>query len=236
MTTVKTARGHWPTALIFDLDGTLVDSAPDIAAAVERALVDHNVAIDSTEIRDYIGDGAACLIERVLAAREIVAGPKGLAGYVDDFNALYHAAPAARTQCYPGAREMLSWARARGHRVGICTNKPQPVAERVLAELGLASEIDVLIGAGTYPLKPDPAPLLACLSALGANRDTALYVGDMAVDRDVARAAGLPVVLVSFGYAHADVSEFSPEAVLHRWDDWPEVCQGLADARAAEGL
>ena len=126
----------------------------------------------------------------MLAARDIVADPERLAGYVDDFNAHYHAAPAAYTQCYPGAREMLAQARARGHRLGICTNKPQPVAERVLAELGLTSRIDVLVGAGTYALKPDPAPLLACLSALGANRDTALYVGDMAVDRDVARAAG----------------------------------------------
>ena len=236
MTTVKTARGHWPTALIFDLDGTLVDSAPDIAAAVQRALADHDIAIDSAEIRDYIGDGAARLIERVLAARDIVADPAALAGYVDDFNAHYHAAPAAHTQCYPGAREMLTQARARGHRLGICTNKPQPVAERVLAELGLAAQIDVLIGAGTYALKPDPAPLLACLSALDADRNTTLYVGDMAVDRDVARAAGLPVVLVSFGYAHADVSEFAPEAVLHHWYDWPDVCQRLADARTAEGL
>ena len=77
---------------------------------------------------------------------------------------------------------------------------------------------------------------LACLSALDADRNTTLYVGDMAVDRDVARAAGLPVVLVSFGYAHADVSEFAPEAVLHHWHDWPDVCQRLADARTAEGL
>ena len=224
--------GDWPAALIFDLDGTLIDSAPDIAAAVERTLADHEVAIDAAEIRDYIGDGASRLIERVLAARGLAAADEAaLAQHVADFNAHYHAIPAAYTQCYAGVREMLGQARRAGRKIGLCTNKPQAVAERVLAELDLLGEFDVLVGAGTYALKPDPEPLNACVDQLGVAPDDTLYVGDMAVDRDVARAAGLAVVLVSFGYAHDDVAHFGPEGVLHAWAEWPDLLARLSRAR-----
>ena len=224
--------GDWPAALIFDLDGTLIDSAPDIAAAVERTLAEHDISIDAAEIRDYIGDGAARLIERVLAARELpVPDEAALAQYVADFNAHYHAIPAAYTRCYDGAAEMLHRARRAGRKIALCTNKPQAVAERVLAELDLLGEFDVLVGAGTYALKPDPEPLYACIDQLGIAPNDALYIGDMAVDRDVARAAGVAVVLVSFGYAHDDVAHFGPEGVLHAWAEWPDLLARLSRAR-----
>ncbi|RJS95242.1 phosphoglycolate phosphatase [Salinisphaera sp. Q1T1-3] len=225
------ANAPWPAAIIFDLDGTLIDSAPDIAAAVSRALSADDITVEPDEVRDYIGDGAARLLERVLAARDRSLDAATLEARLHDFHAAYADAPCTHTVCYDGALEMLDAARQQGCRLAICTNKPQAIAERVLAGLALESRIDVLIGAGTYQLKPDPEPLLACLAALGSDREAAIYVGDMAVDREAARAACLPVVLTRFGYAGNDVAELGPDAVLDTWQEWPAVCKTLATAR-----
>lgn len=216
-----------PASLIFDLDGTLIDSAPDIAESVTAALAEHEIHVDADEVRRYIGDGAARLIERVLAARRLELDDAARDRAIDAFHAHYQAHPCRATRCYPGVAEMLAARREEGVRLAVCTNKPQAVAERVLAELALAERIDVLIGAGRYPLKPDPAPLQACLDALGTTAENTVYIGDMDVDRQAARAAGLRVVLTRFGYAHDDVARFEPDAVLDTWDDWPRVATTL---------
>lgn len=203
--------------MIFDLDGTLIDSAPDIAAAVNAALADRAVAIDAAAARRFLGDGARRLIARVLDAHDQPYSSAELDTATEAFSVAYQAHPCQDSTLFPGAMDALGQLREQGVRLAICTNKPQPIAERVVAHLGLDRTIEVIVGAGTHPLKPDPAPLHACLSALDCAPGDALYIGDMAVDRQAGHAAGLPVLLAEFGYAATPAGELGADGVLTAW-------------------
>ncbi len=130
---------------------------------------------------------------------------------------------------FEGAAQALAAWRADGVRLAVCTNKPQAIADRVIAHLGLDRHIEVVIGAGVHPLKPDPAPLLACLDALGCDAGAALYVGDMAVDRQAGHAAGLPVLLAEFGYAGEPVAQLGADGVLTQWAEAADAVAALRD-------
>lgn len=212
--------------MIFDLDGTLIDSAPDITAAVNSALASYGIEIDAATARRFLGDGARKLIERVLGAHDLTADAAEVERLTADFTTRYQARPCQDSMVFDGAREALAALHADGVRLAVCTNKPQPIADRVIAHLGLDRYMDVVIGAGTHPLKPDPAPLLACLDALAVDAGAALYIGDMAVDRQAGHAAGLPVLLAEFGYAGEPVAELGADGVLTQW-------AGVGDAVAA---
>lgn len=220
------AETVWPRAVIFDLDGTLIDSAPDIAAAVNATLADHRIQIDAATARRHLGDGARKLIERVLAAHDTHVDADELDRLTAVFTDRYQATPCRDSVVFEGTFEVLEALQADGVRLAVCTNKPQAIADRVIAHLGLDRYIDVVVGAGVHALKPDPAPLHACLAALDCGADSALYVGDMAVDRQAGHAAGLPVLLAEFGYAGDPVSELGADGVIAHW-------RGLGDAIAA---
>ncbi|MGN8157398.1 HAD-IA family hydrolase [Salinisphaera sp. RV14] len=213
--------------MIFDLDGTLIDSAADIAAAVNAALRDHGIVIDAAATRRFVGDGARKLIERVLDAHAVAATGTEIDALTAAFTARYQDRPCQDSVVFDGAGQALARLRADGRRLAVCTNKPQRIAEHVIAHLGLDEYIDVVIGAGVHPLKPDPAPLRACLAALACDADAALYVGDMAVDRKAGHAAGLPVLLAAFGYAAAPVAELGADGVLTHWHDMPGAIAAL---------
>lgn len=221
------AANRWPQAVIFDLDGTLIDSAPDIATAVNTALADHAVTIDAATARRYLGDGARKLIERVLAAHHIDADPAEIERRADAFTTAYQADPCVDSVVFEGARDALADLQARGMRLAVCTNKPQAIADRVIAHLGFDRYLDVVIGAGAHALKPDPAPLRACLDALACAADRAVYVGDMTVDRQAGHAAGLPVLLAEFGYAGDPVAGLGADGVLAHWREIPAAIAAL---------
>jgi phosphoglycolate phosphatase len=195
------------TAIIFDLDGTLIDSAPDIHAAVARALAEEGQpALSFDTVRGFIGNGLPTLVERVIAARGEAPDPVRRADLLSRVSRQYEAASSDLTTVYPGVQVALAALQARGHPMGICTNKPEGAARDVLDALGLGRFFQVVVGGETLPeRKPHPAPLLATVARLGAQR--ALYVGDSEVDAETALAADIPLLLFTQGYRKTPVAD-----------------------------
>jgi phosphoglycolate phosphatase len=209
-------------AVVFDLDGTLADSAPDIAAALNVALAVHELApLDLATIKTMVGGGACRLVERALAGQPgIEAGPV-LAGFL----AAYRAAPARATVLYPGAKDLLAALRRRGIRLAICTNKPHDLTEAIVAALGLAPWLDAVTGSTPgMALKPDPAMLRKILVNQGVAPRSALMVGDSEADAGAARALGCPVVLLAHGYSAKPVAELGADGV---YADFAALAAGL---------
>ncbi len=194
-----------PTTLVFDLDGTLVDSAPDMHAAANRTLARAGRdEISLAQTRRFIGDGVPRFVERAVEASGPPVDAAGLAAITTDFIADYEANAAALTRPYPEVVETLEALRTRGHRMAVCTNKPQTASDNLLRDLDLARFFD-LVGAGDrYPVrKPDPGHLLGVLDELNVAPGGALMVGDNENDAETARAAGVRFALVPYGYARA---------------------------------
>jgi phosphoglycolate phosphatase len=198
----------------FDLDGTLIDSAPDIRAAASRVLAAEGAApLTLDETRAMIGEGAPVLVARMRAARGLprAAEPRMLGAFL----AVYGGA-VGLTRAYPGAQAALDALGRAGHRLSLVTNKPMGPARAILAHLGLARHFDVVqAGDGPLPRKPDPAMLLAALAACGTG--PAIYVGDGDADAEAARRAGVPLLLHARGYARTP-----PDRLRHaaRFDDF----------------
>jgi len=215
---------------VFDLDGTLVDSAPDIHACACSALAEAGLPpITLEQARGFIGSGSATFIERTLGALDRSGDAALQARVLDGFLSRYEDATGL-TRLYPGAAEALEALRGAGWRLGLCTNKPIAPARRVLAHFGLAGFFgDAVIGGDCLPVrKPDPAPLRAVLAMLDASGGC--FVGDSEVDAETARAAALPFALFSGGYRKAAVG-----ALPHDWvfDDHAALPAWL-EARAGQ--
>jgi phosphoglycolate phosphatase len=198
------------SAAIFDLDGTLIDSAPDIHAAGNAVLADEGLApVTLDEARSFIGAGAQIYIARLAGAR---AGPlpdaaraalerRMLANLLE-----WYETAVTLTRIYPGAVEALAALREMGVRLGLCTNKPEAPARAVLRHFGLTDAFGTIIGGDTLPQrKPDPAPLRRAMADLGVT--ACLYVGDSEIDAQTAEAAGQEFALFTEGYRKAPVAE-----------------------------
>jgi phosphoglycolate phosphatase len=191
------------SAVLIDLDGTLVDTAPDIAAAVNRMLHDCGVAaLPLQTVRSFIGNGVPTLIRRVLAAVD---------GAIDNEHALalfhrhYEDSNGRHGPVFPGVREGLQALRAAGHRLACVTNKPQAATTVLLEHHGLATWFDLVVAGDTLDrMKPDPAPLLHACRVLDADPARCVLAGDSHVDVAAARAARMPVYIVRYGYPGAD--------------------------------
>ncbi len=210
-------------AVLFDLDGTLVDSAPDIAAAADRALAECGLPPRGVErIRHYVGGGAERLIHRALTDSLDGVAERALfeAAHAAFFRH-YAACLTASTLPYPGVVDTLTALRARGYALGVVTNKPARFAEPLLAALGLADYFEVTVSGDTLPVKkPDPAPLLHALAALDARIEGSAIVGDSMADLGAGRAAGLKVVCVSYGYSPTTrLADHAPDALVDRMPD-----------------
>jgi phosphoglycolate phosphatase len=187
-----------PTVLVFDLDGTLIDSAPDLAQAVNALLAElGKPPLTEAAIRPMIGDGARLLLARALAAAGLDAPPHAF----DRFMEHYLAHVADRTRPYPDVLSTLQALRVRGYAMGICTNKPFEATQRVLEAYGLAGFFGAVIGGDSLPQrKPDPEPLLAAIAGLGGTRSQAVMIGDSANDVLCARAAAVTAILIPSDY------------------------------------
>ncbi len=186
-------------AVVFDLDGTLIDSAPDIAAALNRVLAADGLApLGLAEVRGMIGDGAKALLQSGLAARGHAFAPRHLAAFIAD----YQANPVRKTVCYPGMVQALAALQAQGRVLGVCTNKPIAPARTILQELGIAHYFTAIIGGDSTPYKkPDPRHLAATLAAMAVS--DAIMVGDHMNDLEAAAGLGLDAIFVSWGYGEA---------------------------------
>lgn len=208
-------------SVIFDLDGTLIDSLPDIHAAVNRMLLaEGQPPMPRAEVQSYVGDGAPVLIRRVMAARGMEMARHGelAARMVAD----YTARSCEETTVYPHVAETLAALRADGCRLGICTNKPESATRAVLAELGLAAFFDAIVAGDTLPQrKPDPTPLFHAARLLGAPR--AVFVGDSEVDARTAEAAALPFYFFTEGYLRLPRHKISPVAEFSDYRELPRL-------------
>lgn len=197
-------------AAIFDLDGTLIDTAADLAAAVNHALVGAGAPpLDLATARGLIGHGARAMIRRGFAAAGRTLSDADLADRLAAFLDYYNAHIADASRPFPGAIKAIARLRAAGVRVAVCTNKSEAPARRLLAMLGVDGSFETIVGGDTAAKpKPDPAPVRLCLEAtLGSPRATrAVFIGDSDTDIRAASAAGLACVLVEFGYGPTDLA------------------------------
>jgi phosphoglycolate phosphatase len=220
------------TALVFDLDGTLVDSLPDLEAALVATLREVGApALSRDEVRGMIGDGTAALVSRALAARGLP--PAMLSERLARFLALYEAAPVARSRPYPGVPETLAALRRDGRSLAVCTNKPQRATLAVLSGLGLEEFFAGIIGGDVLPVKkPDPGHLRAAIEAIGAMPGDAVMIGDNEHDVATAKAAGVPVILVRYGYHRVALDSLPADIQI---DGFYELRDALARLDAMPG-
>ena len=204
--------------IVFDLDGTLVDTAPDLTNALNDVLTRRGLAPVSIEaIRDCIGHGARVMIERSLARA-------GAEGDVDrmlaEFLLHYEANIARESRPYPGALEALDRLAAQGARLAICTNKRESLSRLLLQELEIEHYFSALAGRDTFPVaKPDPGHLTGAIALAGGSPSRSLMIGDSDIDLRAAHAAAIPMILVSFGYGAAPVDGVAPGAVIDHFDE-----------------
>jgi phosphoglycolate phosphatase len=208
--------------MLLDLDGTLVDSVPDLAAAMNRSLTAQKLApLSRDEVRGFIGDGAKALVDRGFAARGRVADAAILDAFVLD----YGARAAVETRAYPGVPEGLAALRARGWTLAVCTNKPEAPARALLAALGLDGFFAAVGGGDSFPVrKPDPGHLLATLHAAGGMPERCVMVGDHHNDILAAIGAGVPGIWASYGYGtHVE----GATTTLAQFTDLPALAEAL---------
>ena len=221
-------------AVVWDLDGTLVDSAADIATSLNRLLVENDLdALDETRIRNMIGEGVAVLIRRGFEAHGVTPDGGRLAQLVERFLVIYAEVATASTRLFPGARKALQSLSDAGLRQAICTNKPESITRQVLEGLDIAGYFDVVIGGDTLPRnKPDPLPLQTALESLQAAPGRSLMVGDSAIDVQTAHAAGVGVAFVTFGYGPGPSHPHEADYLIDDFTDLPAVVAGHSAAPA----
>ena len=212
-----------PFLLVFDLDGTLVDSVPDLAAALNQVLRERaRPPLSPAEVTRMVGDGVPALVARALAARGLDAAETARA--VPRFLEIYEADPARLTRPYPGVRDTLAELRRRGYRTAIATNKPQRASEAVLDALALRALFDAVAGGDRFTArKPDPRHLLDLIALLDGRPGRAAMIGDNENDVAAARAAQMPVLLMRYGYARVDPASLRPDALLDDFAELPEA-------------
>jgi phosphoglycolate phosphatase len=222
----------WPRAVVFDLDGTLIDSGPDLARLLNKVLIECGRSeIDPIRVQGFIGDGVAKLVERGFAATGD-AGSEQCRIATERFLALYEAEPAALTRPYSGVAETLDRLRREGRRLAVCTNKAERVTHAVLKALGIDEYFQAVIGGDTLAArKPDPAPLRAAIERLGLAHAEAVMIGDNEHDAATAEAAAVPFVLVAYGYARVPLASLTAAAIVERFDEIPAALARLAAAR-----
>jgi phosphoglycolate phosphatase len=210
--------------LLLDLDGTLVDSVPDIAAALNRTLAARGLApFTDRETAGMVGDGSDRLLARAFAARGAVPDDKALPELVAD----YAANATVATRLFPGVAETLAAMHGHGWMLAVCTNKLEAPARTLLDALGILKLLAAVGGADTVPArKPDPAHLLVTLAAMGGDATHAVMLGDHANDVKAARAAGMPAIFAGWGYGTPEMTE-GAAAVAERVEDVPGIAARL---------
>ncbi|WP_181702411.1 HAD-IA family hydrolase [Chthonobacter albigriseus] len=223
----------WPKAIIFDLDGTLVDSLPDIWDALGEILEQYGEERHSIDVvRTLIGKGVENLVQRAFAGRGVDLTGPALTDRVAEYLSLYEPRATRDTRLFPYVSEVVAMLAGEGHLLGVCTNKPTDVSRAMVAEYGLAGPIRAVVG-GDHgpPRKPNPDLLFATATLLGVGVDSAVMIGDSASDVDAAKAAGMPVVAVEYGYTSVPVRDLGADVVIRDFSELPSALSFLRGAR-----
>ena len=214
-------------ALIFDLDGTLVDTAPDLLSATNAVLAaEGRPAIDPATLRHMVGFGAQRLIAQAMEATGAPAAPDRMPGLVEIFLDHYRSHLADFSRPFPGVHETLARLKDSGSRLGILTNKPAELTAPLLEQLALKQYFGAIYGAGRKPYsKPDPRIFRDVHDDLGGGK--AVMIGDSITDLQTAQAAGAPCILLSYGYTPVAAAELGADIVLDHFADLPAALERL---------
>jgi phosphoglycolate phosphatase len=214
-----------PPALIFDLDGTLVDTAPDLLGALNAILLqEKRPAVNHADLRHLVGFGARTMLAEAFKRTGEPADDTRLPGLIDAYIAHYRKHVAVASRPFPGVEETLAALKAQGARLGVLTNKPQELTDLLLPALKLERYFDAIHGAGRYGYnKPDARVFHHVVDELGGG--PAVMIGDSATDVATARAAAAPVILVSYGYTPEPAATLGADAVVDAFADIPGAVQ-----------
>jgi len=216
--------------VIYDLDGTLIDSAKDMQVAVSRVLADHGLPpVTEDDVRIFMGQGSKVTMNKAFTKYGKTLDDAALSAATAEFVRYYEADPVGHTTAFAGVAEVVQHFGKLGLRQGVCTNKFERPSRMILGHLKLMPPITDLAGADTFPVrKPDPRHILMLVERMGRTPEKAVMVGDSIHDVEAAHAAGLPAVLVSWGYTARPASELGAEAVIERFDALPQALERLA--------
>ncbi len=221
--------------LVFDLDGTLAETAGDLIGALNFVLAGEGIApVPLASARSLLGAGARALIARGFALSGRDLAPATLEALFADFLVYYNAHIADESALFPGVEDCLTRCAEAGWRLAVCTNKLEGLSHLLLGKLGVAERFAFICGQDTFGVaKPDPKPLLETIRKVGGDARRAAMVGDSRTDVETARAAGTPIVAVDFGYTDVPVAELKPDRVISHFDALFEAAEGLFGARAS---
>ncbi|WP_185985272.1 phosphoglycolate phosphatase [Aureimonas mangrovi] len=223
-------QARWPSAILFDLDGTLVDSVPDIHAALNETLESYGEPPFTIEaVARMVGRGVPTLIERAYEALDKPLDAATRDRIVDRFLAIYGPRATELTTLNPGATGAVLGLAERSHRLGVVTNKPEAATQKILDHFGLAEAMAIVIGGDAgVPRKPAPDLILLACKKLGIEPSEGLFVGDSQYDVEAARAAGMSVVVLEGGYSARPAGELGADRVVKRLDEIEALLAGLA--------
>lgn len=215
--------------VIFDLDGTLIDSVPDLCREISLFLNKHGRrALTESETVSIIGNGAAMMLRGAYKLTGEAVGESEMPALLDAWVRQYADAEMSLTCAFPRVPETLERLKTDGFKLAVCTNKPHEPTLAILKKLDLAKYFDVVLDADALPVrKPRPEPLWEAVKRMGGTNDSAVMVGDSEADAEAARNAGFPVVLLTYGYSHVPFDEIKPDALIDDFGELPDVLKRL---------
>ncbi len=219
--------------IVFDLDGTLVDTAPDLIDTLNVVFARERLPpVPYETARRLIGGGAKAMIARGIEAEGGVLEPAKIERMFDGFIAHYAEHIADRSRPFPGVTNALDALASQGSRFAVCTNKLERLSILLLEKLKLADRFQAICGQDTFSIqKPDPEILRRTIVAAGGSQQHAIMIGDSATDIHTARAAGIPVIAVDFGYSERPVSEFGPDRIISSFAQLPAAIAAIFSAQ-----
>lgn len=218
-----------PPSFVFDLDGTLAHTAPDLVGALNVALALENLPpVNFDDVNQLVGRGARVMIERGLKLRGHSVSPDRFEELAAAFFAHYELHIADETVAYDGVPDVLDALSEKGAILSVCTNKPERLSLLLLDAIGLRSKFRAICGADTFAVrKPDPLHLTGTIERAGGDSGRAILIGDSSTDRETARNAGIPCILMEYGYTDIPARELGAEAVLSNFRDVPDTAYRL---------
>ncbi|MBZ3692708.1 HAD family hydrolase [Phyllobacterium calauticae] len=205
--------------VVFDLDGTLVDTAPDLLDSLNHCLEAAGMQkVDPVALRRYVGQGGRVMIERAFEAQQKILNPEQLDWLVGLFLEHYGKNMPGHSALYDGVEDVMNNLAKAGYLLAVCTNKFEGLSVSLLTALGQQQRFAAICGSDTFAFrKPDPRHLFETIAKAGGDRDRALMIGDSRTDIDTAKAAGIPVIAVDFGYSDLHVSSYEPSKVISHY-------------------